>query len=270
MRIPLVRGRDFQATDSGSAPPVAIINEAFARKYMHNDAINGEVWIPHPPSSTGAPPTWSHVRVIGVAADSKYGSLGEDSTPALYWPYSQQYRPLILEVSADAGLANTLMAVRKTLGRLDTHTPVKLQLMQERLTGAMLPSRLASTLLGAMGWLGLILAAIGVYGLMAFSVSRRTAEIGVRLALRATRRQVLQMILREALGLTSVGVATGLVAALFFTRPLSGLLSAGMSTTDPLSFGAVGAVLVLVAMTAAAIPALKASKIDAMVALRYE
>lgn len=177
---------------------------------------------------------------------------------------------MVLEVSADTGLASVLAAARETLGRLDPHTPVKLQLMQERLAGALLPSRIASILLGTIGSLGLLLAAIGIYGIMAFSVSRRTAEIGMRLALGATQRQVLQMILLDALGLASVGMATGLVMALLFTRPLAGLLSAGMSVTDPFSFGAVGVVLSIVALIAAAIPAWKASHVDPIVALRYE
>lgn len=270
MRIPLLRGRDFQASDRGTAPPVAIVNETFARKYLNDNPIDAQVSIPHPPSSPGAPPTWSRVQVIGVAADSKYGSLGEDPTPALYWPYSQEYRPLVLEVSLDTGLASALTPVRETLGRLDPHTPVKLQLVQERLAGALLPSRIASALLTTIGSLGLSLAAIGIYGIMAFSVSRRTAEIGMRLALGATQRQVLQMILRDALGLASVGMATGLVMALLFTRPLAGLLSAGMIVTDAFSFLAVGVVLSIVALIAAAIPAWRASQVDPILALRYQ
>ena len=270
MSLALLRGRDFQASDRGNTPPVAIINETFARKYLNNHAIDAQVLIPHPPGSPGAPPTYSRAQVIGVVADSKYGSLGEDPAPALYWPYSQQYRPLVLEVNVDTAPASELSAVRATLSRLDAHIPVKLQFMRERLAGALLPSRIASALLGIIGSLGLLLAAIGIYGVMAFSVSRRTAEIGLRLALGATQRQILRLILRDALGLASAGVIAGLVMALLFTRPLAGLLAAGMSVTDSFSFGAVAVGLSIVALLAAATPAWRASHVDPILALRYE
>jgi putative ABC transport system permease protein len=134
----------------------------------------------------------------------------------------------------------------------------------------LLPGRMASVLLGTIGALGMLLAAIGIYGAMAFNVSRRTAEIGMRLALGATQRDVLRLILRDAFGLALLGMATGFLMARLFTRPLAGLLSTGMSVTDPLSFGGVGAVLIAVALAAAATPAWRASHIDPMVALRHE
>jgi putative ABC transport system permease protein len=270
MRIALLRGRDFLASDRRGAMPVAIVNQTFARKYFNNNAIEGRVFIPHRPQSAGAAPVYSSVRVIGIVADSKYGSLGEDPAPALYWPYLQEYRPLVLEISIHNSPAGALTAVREAISHLDPQTPITLQLMQERLAGALLPGRMASVLLGTIGALGMLLAAIGIYGAMAFNVSRRTAEIGMRLALGATQRDVLRLILRDAFRLALLGMATGFLMALLFTRPLAGLLSTGLSVTDPLSFGGVGAVLIAVALAAAATPAWRASRIDPMVALRHE
>jgi putative ABC transport system permease protein len=153
---------------------------------------------------------------------------------------------------------------------LDPHVPVKLQLMQERLAGALLPSRIASALLGIIGSLGLLLAAIGIYGVMAYSVSQRTAEIGLRMAIGATRMQVQQMILRDAFLLVSAGMALGLAMAMLVTRMLSGVLAAGISAVDPLSFGPVGVLLATIALFAALIPAWRASHVDPVVALRHE
>ena len=266
MGIPLLQGRDFQATDRAGGLPVAIVNETFARKYLNNHAVDAQVLVPTP----GPPPTFSGVQVVGVVADSKYGTLGEEPTAALYWPWSQQYGPLILQINSDTSSAGDLTEVREALTMLDPRVPVKLQSMQERLTGALLPSRIASALLGTIGSLGLLLAAIGIYGVMAYSVSRRTAEIGMRLAIGATRVQVLQMILRDALLLVSAGMGLGLAMAMLVTQMLVGVLSAGMSAIDPLSFGWVGVLLSAVALIAALIPAWRASRVDPIVALRYE
>ena len=266
MGIAFLRGRDFQVNDRAGSPPVAIVNETFARKYLNNHGLDAQVLIPTP----GPPPVFSGVQVVGVVADSKYGNLGEEPAPALYRPYLQQHGPLVLEVSTDSEPASAMIAVREALAHLDRHVPVKLQLMQERLAGALLPSRIASVLLGTIGALGLLLAAIGVYGVMAYSVNRRTTEIGIRLALGAARIQVLNMILRDAFWLVSVGMALGIGMALLITQPLAMLLSAGMRVTDPFSFGAVAVVLSIIALIAALIPALRASRIDPMVALRSE
>jgi putative ABC transport system permease protein len=266
MGIPLLQGRDFQATDRAGGPAVAIVNETFARKYLNNHAVDTQVLVPTP----GTPPTFSGVQVVGVVADSKYGTLGEESPAALYWPWSQQYSPLVLQINSHASLAGDLTAVREALTRLDPHVPVKLQLMQERLARALLPSRVASALLGTIGSLGLLLAAVGIYGVMAYSVSRRTAEIGMRLAIGATRIQVLQMILRDAFLLVSTGMALGLAMAMLVTQMLAGVLAAGMSAIDSFSLGSVGVLLSAIALIAALIPAWRASHVDPVVALRYE
>jgi ABC-type antimicrobial peptide transport system permease subunit len=142
--------------------------------------------------------------------------------------------------------------------------------MEERLTGALLPSRVASALLGTIGFLGLLLAAVGIYGIMAYSVSRRTAEIGLRLAIGATRIQVMRMILIDAFRLVSAGMALGGAIALIVTRLLAGVLASGLSAIDPVSFGSVGALLSVIALIGGFVPAWLASRVDPVVALRYE
>jgi len=268
MGISFFRGRDFTEYDREGAPPVAIINETFAKMYFANHAIGGSVLFPRP--GTGTPPLFSKVQVVGVVADSKYGSLGEEPTPALYWPVLQEYRPLILAVNTTMDTASTLRAVQDLLVGLDPQVPVKLQSMDEQLSGALLPSRIASALLGTIGLLGLLLAAIGIYGVMTYSVNRRTAEIGVRLALGARRDQVMKMVMRDAFGLALMGIAAGLVMALLITRPLAVLVAAGMNVIDPFSLGAVTVLLGATALISAALPAWRASRVDPMIALRYE
>ncbi len=266
MHIKLLDGRDFDVTDRQERVPVAIVNKEFARMYLNDRALNSQVLVPTP----GQPPTFVAVQIVGVVADSKYGSLGEDSAAALYWPWSQRYRPLVLQINSDRALAPQIPAVREALTRLDRHVPVKIELMQDRIARALLPSQIATALLGTIGTLGLILAAIGIYGVTAYSVGQRVAEIGVRLAIGATRQQVLKMILTDAFVLASIGVALGLALAMLVTRMLAGVLAAGLSATDPISIGGVAALLTVIALLAALIPAWRASRIDPTVALRYE
>jgi predicted permease len=266
MGIPLLQGRDFQTTDRVGGVSVAIVNETFAQKYLNNRAVDAQVMEPKP----GPPTTFSGLQIVGVVADSKLGTLGEEPTAAMYRPWSQQYGPLVFQINSDAPLAGDLAAVRETLTRLDPLVPFKLQLMQERLADALLPCRIASALLGTIGFLGLLLAAVGIYGVMSYSVSHRTSEIGLRLAIGATPTQVLQMILLDALLLVSTGMVFGGAMAVLVTRLLAGVLASGMSAIDPISFGSVGILLSAVALLGALIPAWMGSRVDPMVALRYE
>ena len=190
--------------------------------------------------------------------------------PAIYWPVSQQYRTLTLAVSTDSTPAGTLTAVRQSLASLDPRVPIKIELMQERLAGALLPNKIASLVLSGIGTLGLLLATIGIYGVMAYSVGRRTAEIGVRMALGATKVQVLCLILKDAMKLVCMGLVAGSLLALFVVQALGKTLPAGMNVVDPLSFAMVGGVLAIVALRAAFVPAWKGSHIDPNIALRSE
>lgn len=266
MQIPIERGRDFQTSDGANGAQVAIVNETFARQYLHNDGLDRLVHIPVP----GVAPTFSEVKIVGIVGDSKYGSLGEAPMPALYWPASQNLRNLTLIVRTSSTSAAAVSSVRSSLAALDSRVPVKIELMQERLAGALLPSKVASALLGCIGLLGLLLAAVGIYGVMACIVGRRTAEIGLRLALGGTRQYVLLLVLKDAASQLCTGVVSGSIVAALVTRPLSEVLPAGMKVLDPLSFGTVGLVLMGVGLLAATIPAWRASRIDPMQALRTE
>jgi ABC-type antimicrobial peptide transport system permease subunit len=266
MQIPLLRGRDFQADDRANGVPVAIVNETFARTCFNNNALGSLVYLPSPSN----PLTFSPINIIGVVRDSKYGSLGEEPMPAIYWPVSQQDRTLTLAVSTDSAPVGALTAVQQSLASLDPRVPIKIELMQERLAGALLPSKIAFLLLGGIGTLGLLLAAIGIYGVMAYSVGRRTAEIGIRMALGATKAQVLLLILKDATKLVSIGMVVGSILALFVVQTLGKALPAGMKVVDPLSFALVGGVLAIVALMAAFVPAWNGSHIDPNIALRSE
>ena len=189
---------------------------------------------------------------------------------AIYWPVSQQDRTLTLAVSTDSAPAGKLTAVRQSLASLDPRVPIKIELMQERLAGALLPNKIASLVLSGIGTLGLLLATIGIYGVMAYSVGRRTAEIGVRMALGATKVQVLCLILKDAMKLVCMGLVAGSLLALFVVQALGKTLPAGMNVVDPLSFAMVGGVLAIVALRAAFVPAWKGSHIDPNIALRSE
>ena len=266
MQIPVERGRDFQTSDAANGVQVAIANETFATQYLHNDGLDGLVYIPVP----GIQPTLSAVKVVGIVGDSKYGSLGEVPMPALYLPVSQSFRNLTLIARTSSTSAASASSIRASLAALDPRAPIKIELMQERLAGALLPSKVASTLLGGIGLLGLLLAAVGIYGVMAYIVGRRTTEIGVRLALGGTRPQVLLLIFKDAAWQLCLGVVAGSIVAAFVAQPLSEALPSGMRVLDPLSFGMVGLVLTGVGLLAATIPAWRASRIDPMQALRTE
>ncbi len=266
MKIPLLRGRDFQADDRANGAPVAIVNETVAKTYFNNNALDSLVYLPIPSNQ----PTFSPIKIIGVVRDSKYGSLGEEPMPAIYLPVSQQDRTLTLAVSTDSAPAGTLTAVRQLLASLDPRVPIKIELMQERLDGALLPSKIASLLLSGIGTLGLLLATIGIYGVMAYSVARRTAEIGIRMALGATKIQVLRLILKDATKLVCIGMVVGSMLALFVVQALAEALPAGMKVVDPLSFATVGGILAIVALMAAFVPAWKGSQLDPNIALRSE
>jgi len=268
MQIPLLKGRDFQADDRADSPPVAIVNQTFANAYLKGDGLSNLVYVPI--AGTGTPPTFLPFQIIGIARDSKYGSLGEEAAPALYWPLSQHYGPPTLMVDTASAPASVMTAIRQTLVSLEPRTPIKIELMRERLAGALLPSKIASFLLSGMGTLGLLLATIGIYGVVAYSVGRRTAEIGIRMALGATKAHVLGLILKDAGQIACVGTVTGAALASFILQPLGKALPAGMPVVDLLSFVTVGCALTFVGLCAALFPAWRASRIDPMRALRTE
>jgi len=264
MNIPLVAGRDFTVSDREGAPGVVVVNEAFARLFWPNQNPLGKRL-----SREGAEGPF--LEVIGVARDAKYNTLGEDTLPFFYQPFWQNYRAeMTLQVRTAGDPRQMLTPVRNEIRVLDKNMPVSnARTLNEHLSGALLLPRIGAGFLGAFGSLALLLASVGLFGVMSYSVARRTREIGIRMALGARNRDVLELVLHEAMTLVIVGVVVGLIASFALTRVMTSLLY-GVSATDPLTFAGVAVLLVGVALAASYIPARRASKVDPMIALRYE
>jgi putative ABC transport system permease protein len=265
MGMRLNRGRDFTPDDDADAPPVAVINEAMAEKlWPGQDAVGKRFRA----GRDGAP-----IEVVGVVADSLYLFVGEPSRPFYYRPFEQAYDPrmtLVTYTEGDPAVAAD--PVRGIVRALDASLPVyNLTSMKAHLHDgrALVFVRLGATIVGAFGLLGLALAIAGLYGVVAYSVSQRTREIGVRMALGAQPGDVLSMVVRQGLALVAVGVVVGLGIAVALGGYLASLLY-GVSPTDPVTLAVVTALLVAVAALASYIPALRAARVDPMVALKYE
>jgi predicted permease len=263
MGIPLLAGREFTETDQAGSPGAAIVNESFARRLFGAANPVGHVVY----SSEGAPPR----TIVGVVKDGKYFALGEKQRLALYQPFvakSEGNLEFLVRTAGDP--SGTVRAMTDVLNRLDASAAVETKPMSRALGLALLPSRAGAALFGAMGALGVALAAIGLYGVLLYAVSRRTREIGVRVALGAEPGQVLGMVFREGLALAGAGTAAGLAIAILVMRPMAMFLVPGLSPSDPSSFLAAAGVLGAVTMAAILAPALRALRVDPMTALRYE
>jgi predicted permease len=264
--IQILAGREFNASDGKGTPEVAILNENLARRLFGNRNPVGRTFR-YPAPTPSAP-----ITVVGVAANSKHFTLGEEKPLAMYSPYAQgaggSLSPhLLVRSSRTEGLAREIASA---LGELDPSAAIEVKPMRNALGFALLPSRIGAALLGSAALLGLGLASIGLYGVLAYSVTRRTPEIGLRIALGADGRAVLRMILRESVTLVGLGLAAGLGVAAFATRPLAMFLVPELSPTDPATFLGVIGVLSAVAVAATLAPALRAIRVDPMTALRTE
>jgi putative ABC transport system permease protein len=263
--VAIVKGRGFEETDRESSPRVAVVNEVAARKYWPGqDAIGKRLRL----ESADGP--WA--EVVGVAKTHKYIWVGEPPTEYIYLPAAQTARrqmTLLLESRDDAeALAAPL---RELVRSLDPNMPVHdLRTMEDffQKRAVTLPAMIVDTV-GSIGLLGLVLALVGLYGLMAYSVSRRTREIGIRMAIGADRGTVLGMVLRQGLGLSLVGIAVGLVAAAAVSRGLSAIIE-GVAPADPVALVGVPASLLVVTTVAAIVPAWRAARVDPIRALRCE
>jgi len=268
MGIPILQGREFTDQDGTAAPRGLVINEALARKYWPGETPLGRVLLMMGPEAGGERQPF---EVIGVVATGKYRTLSEPGTPFMYRSLLQFYHgnaTLIVHAAGDP--AQLLGAVRREVQSLDPDAVLtNLVTLRQHMSLPLFPARTAGLLLAAFGLLGLLLAVVGLYGVISFAVSQRTREIGIRMALGAERRDVLKMVVRQGLVLTLMGIAVGLAGAFAGTRVLSSLLY-GIHPTDPLTFTLVTLTLVGVAFLASYIPAHRATKVDPMVALRYE
>jgi ABC-type antimicrobial peptide transport system permease subunit len=261
--IPLLAGREFDRSDRDSA----ILNENMAR------ALFGAA---NPIGRTIDSEPLGKLTVVGVVRNSSYMTLADRAALALYRPYDPKKLPgkqtseLHFMVRAAGAPEAMIAGVRTTLDRLDPTAAIEIRPMHNALTFALLPSQAGALVLGAVGLLGLTLASIGLYGVLLYSVSRRIREIGLRVALGATPAAVLKLVVLHSLVLVSVGIGAGMLLAAFAVRPLALFLIPDVRPTDPLNFVAVGAVLSLVALLATVAPALRALRIDPLIALRHE
>jgi predicted permease len=265
MRTALARGRGFEASDGPGAPGVVIVNEAFVRRYWPDRDGLGERLVVGDRSGD------VELQVVGVARDGKYTSLGEDPTPFVFYPHRQLHRAEMQVVVRAAGDPAALVpAVRRELGALDASLPVyEVKTLAAHLGTALFPARAAATLVGLTGAMALLLAAIGLYGVLSYAVSLRTREIGIRVALGARRADVTALVVGRGLRLAATGVAIGLALCLGVTRFLSFLLY-GTSPLDPFTFASISALLLAVALLAAWEPARRALRIDPAACLREE
>jgi predicted permease len=263
MEIPLLRGRDFTDADRPGAPGVLIVNESFARRFWPGeDPLGKRVSI----RGDEGP----FLEVVGVARDGKYRSLAESGLPYVYAPALQEPRGMTLHVRTTGEPASYIPAVRRAVSAAAPGFVVaRPRTMAEHLGQALLPQRAAGTVLGSFALVALLLASLGLYGVVSYAVAQRTREIGVRVALGADRRRVLGFVLRQGARLAAVGLAVGVPLAWATTRLLTGLLLGG-SAADPTTFAGAAVLLCTVALLATYVPARRAAHIEPMVALRYE
>jgi len=272
MHIPLLRGRAFGDADVEGAPRVAVIDETLARRFFPGEDPIGK----HLSPDLGPRVKRASIEIVGVVKGGEDKALGWQPHFFIYLPAAQPLfgegsaRRLILHVRTDASPAEVFAGIRREVVTLDPEVPLLSTMpLTEHMKMSLLPERVGATIAGVFGLVGVALAAIGIFGLLSYSVTQRTREIGVRMALGAQQRDVRRMILLQGLKVTLAGVVVGLVAAFAVTRLLVSLLF-GVSATDPLVYGGVSALLIFVALLACYIPARRATKVDPMVALRYE
>ncbi len=274
MGIPLLRGRRFDERDQADAPGVVIINEALQRRYFPNEDPVGKrvTTLARQYGPLGrVMPASLEMEIVGVVGNEKNSSLSKTAEPAVYFSHRQfSYRSMSVVVRAQAAPLSLVNAVQNEVWALDRNLPVSnIKTMEQRLGESIAQPRFNALLLGLFAALALLLAAVGVYGVISFTVRQRTHEIGVRMALGASAGDILKMVVGQGLTLTLTGVSLGLLGSFGLTRLISGLLY-GVGATDPLTFIAMPALLALAALLACYIPARRATKVDPMVALHYE
>jgi predicted permease len=263
MRIPVLEGRDFNMKDDAAAPPVMIVNQEFVRRFIPSGTAVGR--------QVRGWGKW--FTIVGVVQESKIYRLTEAPTPYFYVPIRQIYRPemgLVFYVRTLSSIDGATSGMQRVAQAVDTAVPVfNVTSLNDSIAASLFSQRIPAGLLSVLGSVALLLAAIGLYGVMGYSVAQRTNEIGIRMALGAQRGDVLRLVLGNGAKLAGLGVIVGVVGAIPLTRLLSSLLF-GVSPTDPSTFAGVAILLAAVAMLACYIPARRAMRVDPMVALRYE
>jgi predicted permease len=269
MEIPLLLGRPLSARDHERAPKVAVVNQTFARRFFTDENPIGKLFT----FDSNKP---ADIEIVGLAQDAKYSSQRDEIPPTVYVPWLQELRALnsaSFEVRTATDPASYVAAIREAVGEVDGNLPVgNVRTQVEQADQTLAQERLFAKLLSLFGLLAQQLASIGLYGVLAYSVSQRTHELGIRIALGASRGNVQWMILRQGMTLALIGVVLGLVGAYVLTKYLKSLndMLYNVSATDPLVFGVSAVLLVAVALVACYLPARRATKVDPIVALRYE
>ena len=269
MGIPLREGRTFAARDTRASGRVAVVNDAFAGKHFPaGGAIGARV------SFSRDEPVW--YEIVGIVGDIKHRGLDAATRPELYTPYRQPLfadwtvRPMHVVVRTATDPLAGVTIVRREIARLDPDQPISdVRTMDARIDRSLKDRRFNMVLLGAFASFALTLAAIGLYGIVAYSVTQRTHEIGVRVALGAQRRDIIGMVVKQGMAMTAIGTAVGLAAAFGVTRVMSSLLF-GVSAADPITFALIPLLLLAVAAWACYVPARRATRVDPIIALRCE
>jgi predicted permease len=268
LQIPLLAGRDFDARDRVGTPKVAIVNEAFARKFLNGSSpIGHRFWVEATPGDPDTP-----YEIIGLVRDTKYEDLREEFGPIAYYAAAQNAgagpgAPLMIR--SRLSQAETVAAVKRVLNEINPAITVSFRGFTTMIEATILRERLMATLSSFFGMLAFLLACIGLYGILSYSVSSRTNELGIRMALGARRRDMSWLILREALLLVIAGLAVGLPMIFAVTRVAATLLF-GLTPTDPISLFLAALLILAVAMVAGYLPARRATRVDPLMALRYE
>jgi putative ABC transport system permease protein len=273
--IRVLRGRDFSESDTLDARGVALINETFARRYFPGEDPIGHYLTPgraaRPLDTTDhfGIPVWS--EIVGVVSDVKSLTVQPEAAPEIYRPYWQwpmQSPILFVRTTGDpAQLASAIRSVTKQI--VPSLPPPEIRLMTERVSESVAQSRFQTELLNLLGAVALLLATVGIYGVLAFGVTQRRRELGIRFALGARRRDVVALVVGQGIRLTILGIAVGTTAAVVLTRALRSQLYE-VQPADPATFGAVVVLLLVVALMAAWLPARRATRVDPMVSLRAE
>jgi putative ABC transport system permease protein len=267
MRVPLLEGRTFRESDNETAPPVAIVSQTMAKEFWPNQDPIGRRF-----STKG--PAGPFMEVVGLARDGQTDwHFSLDPHAYFYLPLAQNFATFLsLQVRTTVPPESLILGVQQQIRDLAPDLPIfDAHTMQQAIhgLGGLFMFRLAASLAGVMGILGLTLATVGVYGVVSFGAAQRTREIGIRMALGATRRGILVAIIQQGLQFTLIGVATGLAGAFALSRLLRSML-VGVKPGDPGTFIGVSLLLLAVALLASYLPARRATKVDPMVALRYE
>jgi len=265
MGIPILYGRGFGAADTGNSPRVAVINQALARREFGGINPVGTTFR----TKTGGDP----YLIVGISADAKYGWLRNDAPPTFFLLYTQSkdfHKGMTFEVRTNGEPRRFVAAIRSAVEGVDRDLPlIEVRTQAEQISANLGPERSFAAVTSGFGLLALVLASIGVYGVLASAVARRVNEIGVRMALGARARQVLWMVLRECTQLSIIGIGVGLCAALMLTRFLNSMLY-GLRPTDPLTLAGAAALLLCVGLMAGWGPARRAASIQPVQALRHE